>query len=125
MEKRSYSRFCKWRDTGLLVAIFQALQVEPDFENLSIDSTSVKAHQHSAGAKKRPRTRSESAHRRQSWRKDNQTSHRCRWIRKPLAFLLTGGQVYDSVPAIDLLQKLDITGSHILGDKAYGSEVLN
>lgn len=36
----------------LLVAIFQALQVEADFENLSIDSTSVKAHQHSAGAKK-------------------------------------------------------------------------
>lgn len=50
--KTVYSRFCKWRDSGLLVAIFQALQVEPDFENLSIDSTSVKAHQHSAGAKK-------------------------------------------------------------------------
>ncbi len=42
----------------------------------------------------------------------------------PLAFLLTGGQVYDSVPAIDLLQKLDIIGSHILGDKAYGSEAI-
>lgn len=50
--KTVYSRFCKWRDQELLVAIFQALQVEPDFENLSIDSTSVKAHQHSAGAKK-------------------------------------------------------------------------
>lgn len=50
--KTVYSRFCKWRDSGLLVAIFQALQVEPDFENLSIDSTSIKAHQHSAGAKK-------------------------------------------------------------------------
>ncbi|OKP86583.1 transposase [Paenibacillus sp. P32E] len=50
--KTTYSRFCKWRDTGLLIAIFQALHVEPDFENLSIDSTSVKAHQHSAGAKK-------------------------------------------------------------------------
>ncbi|WP_412973902.1 transposase [Paenibacillus sp. OAS669] len=52
--KTVYSRFCKRRDTGLLVAIFQTLQVEPDFENLSIDSTSVKAHQHSAGAKKTP-----------------------------------------------------------------------
>lgn len=31
-------------------AIFQALHIEPDFENLSIDSTSVKAHQHSVGA---------------------------------------------------------------------------
>lgn len=52
--KTVYSHFCQWRDTGLLVAIFQSLQVEPDFENLSIDSTSIKAHQHSAGAKKTP-----------------------------------------------------------------------
>ncbi|MED1703755.1 transposase, partial [Brevibacillus agri] len=40
----------------------------------------------------------------------------------PLAFLLTGGHVYDSVPAINLLQGFDLTGSHIVGDKAYGSE---
>nr|WP_081382545.1 transposase [Paenibacillus odorifer] len=50
--KTAYSRFCKWRDSGLLIAIFQALHIEPDFKNLSIDSTSVKAHRHSAGAKK-------------------------------------------------------------------------
>ena len=42
----------------------------------------------------------------------------------PLAFILTGGQIYDSVPAIDLLQAFDITGSHVLGDKSYGSETL-
>ncbi|HAJ4019733.1 TPA: transposase, partial [Escherichia coli] len=42
----------------------------------------------------------------------------------PLAFLLTGGHVYDSVPAINLLQGFDLTGSHIVGDKAYGSEAI-
>ncbi|OZQ77381.1 IS5 family transposase [Paenibacillus odorifer] len=42
----------------------------------------------------------------------------------PIAFLLTGGQVYISVPAIDLLQQLDITESHILDDKAYSSEAI-
>lgn len=47
-----YSRFCKWRDDGTLLNIFKALNEDADFENLSIDSTSVKAHQHSAGAKK-------------------------------------------------------------------------
>jgi transposase len=47
-----YSRFCKWRNDGKLLKIFQALNVVADYENLSIDSTSVKAHQHSAGAKK-------------------------------------------------------------------------
>lgn len=48
----AYSRFCKWRDDGTLLRIFQALNEDADFENLSIDSTSVKAHPQSAGAKK-------------------------------------------------------------------------
>ena len=52
--KTVYTHFCNWRDSGLIIAIFQVLQVEPDFENISIDSTSIKAHQHSAGAKKTP-----------------------------------------------------------------------
>ena len=50
--KSVYSRFCKWRDDNTLFKIFHTLNVEADYENLSIDSTSVKAHQHSAGAKK-------------------------------------------------------------------------
>lgn len=28
------------------------------------------------------------------------------------------------MPAIDLLEKFDITGSHIIGDKAYGSATI-
>ncbi len=47
-----YSRFCKWRDDGTLENIFHELNKDADFENLSIDSTSVKAHPQSAGAKK-------------------------------------------------------------------------
>jgi transposase len=50
--KTIYSRFCTWRDGFVLTEIFQALNKDKDFENLSIDSTSIKAHQHSAGAKK-------------------------------------------------------------------------
>ncbi len=50
--KTVYSCFCKWRDDGTLLTIFKHLNSEADYENLSIDSTSVKAHQHSAGAKK-------------------------------------------------------------------------
>lgn len=47
-----YSRFCKWRDDGTLLRIFHALNADVDYENLSIDSTSIKAHPHSAAAKK-------------------------------------------------------------------------
>lgn len=50
--KTVYSRFSKWRDDGTLFAVFHALNADADYENLSIDSTIIKAHQHSAGAKK-------------------------------------------------------------------------
>lgn len=46
------SRFCKWRDDSTLLRIFRALNEDADFENLSIDSTSVKTHHQSAGAKR-------------------------------------------------------------------------
>ena len=45
-----YSRFCKWRDDGTLLKIFETLSVDSDFENVSIDSTSVKAHPQNTGA---------------------------------------------------------------------------
>ena len=47
-----YSRFCKWRDNGTLLRIFRELNEDADFENISIDSTSIKAHPQSADAKK-------------------------------------------------------------------------
>lgn len=50
--KTCYSRFHLWRDIGLLATLFSDLISNPDMESLSIDSTSVKAHHHSAGAKK-------------------------------------------------------------------------
>lgn len=37
-------------------------------------------------------------------------------------FLLTGGQVHDAKAAIELLTGMEISGSNILADKAYGSE---
>ena len=40
----------------------------------------------------------------------------------PVHFLLTGGQVHDASAAIELLSELEIEGSNILGDKAYGSQ---
>jgi len=50
--KTVYSRFCKWRDEGVLAAIFTALSMDADCENLSIDSTAIKVHQHSSSGKR-------------------------------------------------------------------------
>ena len=47
-----YSRFRKWRDTGVYAAVFQALSVDADLENIAIDSTSCKVHQSANGGEK-------------------------------------------------------------------------
>ena len=50
-----YSRFRNWKGQGVFEAIFQALCVDGDFENISIDSTSCKVHQSANGGEKNRR----------------------------------------------------------------------
>ena len=47
-----YARFRKWLDDGVLDNIFRVFALEAELSELSLDSTIVRAHQHSAGAKK-------------------------------------------------------------------------
>lgn len=55
-----YSRFQRWRKAGVWNSMFSALQSalehehQVDWEIHFIDSTTVRAHQHAAGAKKAP-----------------------------------------------------------------------
>ena len=42
----------------------------------------------------------------------------------PLAFLLSSGNDHDSKYAVPLLSQIDIGGSNILGDKAYGAKAI-
>ena len=55
-------RFCRWAKSGVWERVFQHLAADADNEYAMIDSTIVRAHQHSAGAKKKPaRTRRSAA----------------------------------------------------------------
>lgn len=47
-----YTRFRKWLDDGILDNIFRVFALDAELSELSLDSTIVRAHQHSAGAKK-------------------------------------------------------------------------
>ena len=47
-----FQRFNRWAKRGVWERVFDALQ-EPDAEWLLLDSTTVRAHQHAAGARKR------------------------------------------------------------------------
>ena len=54
--KSVYTRFRKWLNDGVLNNIFRIFALEAELIELSLDSTIVRAHQHSAGAKKGAKT---------------------------------------------------------------------
>ena len=57
----TYMRFARWRDKGVWERMADALGGDADMEHPFIDSTIVRAHKHSAGAKKKPADRKSAA----------------------------------------------------------------
>ena len=56
--KNVHRRFSRWAKSAVWRRVFQHLAADADNEYAMIDSTIVRCHQHSAGAKKKPaRTR--------------------------------------------------------------------
>ena len=53
----THRRFSRWAKTGVWEQIFEHLAADPDNEYAMIDSTVVRAHQHSAGAPKKGATK--------------------------------------------------------------------
>ena len=52
--KNVHRRFSRWAESGVWQRVFQHLATDADNEYAIIDSTIVRAHQHSAGAQKKP-----------------------------------------------------------------------
>ena len=50
---RVHRRFSRWAKSGVWARVFQALGAEADNEYAMLDATIVRAHQHSAGARKK------------------------------------------------------------------------
>jgi len=48
-----FRRFSRWADKGVWQKIFATLSEDADFEEVFLDSTIVRAHQHAAGALKK------------------------------------------------------------------------
>src|SRR5881392_3618031 len=71
-----HQRFSRWAKSGVFERIFKLLASDPDNEYMMIDATIVRAHQHSAGArKKRPASDRPIAR-----RTDHQDSCACRCL---------------------------------------------
>ena len=52
-----YKRFARWSDRGIWHRVFAELAKDADFEEVFLDSTIVRAHQHAAGAPKKTVTK--------------------------------------------------------------------
>ena len=49
----TFQRFNRWAKSGVWTRVMEALGGDADLEHLMIDSTVIRAHQHSAGAEKK------------------------------------------------------------------------
>src|SRR5271170_234501 len=116
--KNIYTRFSRRAKKGIWESFFKAVADDPDTEYAMIDATIVRAHQHSAGARKKPIV--------------NQAIGRPRGglttkiymvvdaLGNPLAFSLTGGQVHDITQTETLTA--EIQAEALLADKGYDSD---
>lgn len=48
-----FRRFARWSDAGVWAQVFATLAQDADFEGVFLDTTIVRAHQHTAGAPKK------------------------------------------------------------------------
>jgi len=116
--KNIHTRFSRWATQGVWENLFKALVDDPDNEYAMIDATIVRAHQHSAGARKKTGV--------------NQAIGRSRGglttkihmivdaLGNPLAFNLTGGQAHDITQAETLTAQVD--PESVLADKGYDAD---
>lgn len=113
-----YTRFAKWRDDGTLEAIFHELSADADMENLSMDSTCVKVHESANGGEKT----SDKAIGRTRGGLNTKLHAIVDGLGNPVTFLLSPGNDHDSVHAVELLRRIEISGSSVLADRAYGAQ---
>src|SRR3954470_23275092 len=76
--KTVHQRFSRWAKSGVFERIFKLLASDHDNEYMMIDATIVRAHQHSAGARKKRRTSNRPIPRRTD--DQNPRAGRCPWL---------------------------------------------
>jgi transposase len=114
-----FQRFNRWCKKGLFTRIFDVLR-DPDLEVLMLDSTVIRAHQHSAGQK------NSTPEQEQLGRSRGGVSTKIHVAvdgqGKPTQILLSPGQDHDVTKAPELMR--DSPADKVIADKAYDSDPL-
>ncbi|MFB8069950.1 IS5 family transposase [Streptomyces californicus] len=146
--KTIYERHRRWSADGTWDRILRAVQADADLAGridwsmVSVDSTSCRAHQHAAGARKKkprvPKKRTTPRHHRPDEGLGRSRGGLTCKIHlageggcRPMAFLLTPGQWGDAPQMIEVLKRIRVPRpqgghprtrpDHLGGDKAYSS----
>ncbi|MFI1369210.1 IS5 family transposase [Streptomyces griseochromogenes] len=148
--KTVYERHRRWSADGTWDRVFAAILADADAEGridwsmVSVDSTSCRAHQHAAGARRTvPRVRGKGARARPRQYRPDEGLGRSRGGltckihlageggRRPLALLITPGQWGDAPQLIPVMERIRVSRlcggrprtrpDHLGGDKAYSS----
>ena len=115
--KNTHRRFSRWAKTGVWHRVFQHLAADADNEYAMIDSTIVRAHQHSAGAPKKDEDQAIGLSRGGLSTKIHTLVDA---LGNPLAFILTPGQVHDLVGADALLPQM--AADRLIADRAFDAD---
>ncbi len=114
-----FQRFNRWCKKGVFARIFEVLR-DPDLELLMLDSTVIRAHQHSAGQK------NSTPEQEQLGRSRGGVSTKIHvavdGLGQPTKIFLTPGQAHDVTQAPELIR--DSQADKVLADKAYDSDAL-
>ena len=114
-----YRRFLLWSRKGVTRQLFELMSKDNDSEWIFIDSSIVKAHQHSTGA-----SRLSDEHIGKSVAGNTTKIHLAvDSFGLPVNFDITGGEVHDSKAAENLLNKLP-KSEFIIADRGYDSQIL-
>lgn len=114
-----HTRFSRWARTGVWQRVFDTLADEADNEYAMLDSTIVRAHQHSAGAIKKP-AGDDQAIGRSKGGLSTKIHALTDALGNPTGFFLSGGQASDLAGADHLLPGLEADA--LLADKAYDAD---
>ena len=112
-----HKRFTAWTKSGKLQSVFDSYLEHCDLGNVSIDATIVRAHQHSSGARKGEET----AIGKSVGGRTTKVSMVADTRGRPVDFVVSEGQVHDSVMAEELIENLPQTGN-IIADKGYDDD---
>lgn len=112
-----YQQFNRWSASSKLMGIFKALVNEPDLEWECVDSSIVKAHQHSTGAA----SAENQAIGRSVAGNTTKIHMTVDAFGLPIDFEITGGEVHDCKVAPEFIEKLP-NADFTIADKGYDSE---